>query len=72
MKKTITRLDGAVEVIEGSPQEIAEYENRPHTNLTKWEHESFCQLTIASRSWHSVVPPVCTCSYRYDVWRLID
>lgn len=86
MKKTITKNDGTTETVEGTPEEIAEYERKLRGGVVEtpkpkgpgiltdelqrlWDlnrdlgtgHAEFCQITIASRGWWSVIPPVCTC-----------
>jgi hypothetical protein len=60
MKKTTTRSDGSVETIEGTPEEFAELE-KLKASKTSYDHQPYCQMTIAARGWHSVVAPRCTC-----------
>jgi hypothetical protein len=126
MKKTITKKDGSTEVVEGTPEEIADYERKirgevkespkndgpglltdqidrrtqkmddviaegmkklqelidagkfvyppkePQRPLTTQPfedfrrrqyrpHSEYCQMTVASRGWMSIIPPRCDC-----------
>lgn len=76
MKKSIHHVDGSWTLLEGSPEEIATYEqSKPSRSLPIWPilptawpppvdigpHDPSCQLMIAQTGWWSIVPPACSC-----------